>query len=155
MNTIPTPWTGWRQDDLPCRFSPKDATRNADFLKDMLGAAWLGKALQPLSTHPLIGEWMANGVNGFLLLNALAEDARLLTSVPGFDQVLTDLKESARCLPSWHVIRAAAIFQRGGTSVLRFYEQNGERAPDFLAACRTPRNPGDMRFPLCVGRMCD
>jgi hypothetical protein len=22
-------------------------------------------------------------------------------------------------------------------------------------ACRTPRNPWDMRFPLCVGRMCD
>src|ERR1039458_9445444 len=25
----------------------------------------------------------------------------------------------------------------------------------FLAACRTPSNPWDMRFPLCVGRMCD
>ena len=25
----------------------------------------------------------------------------------------------------------------------------------FLAACRTPSNPRDMRFPLCVGRMCD
>jgi hypothetical protein len=25
----------------------------------------------------------------------------------------------------------------------------------FLAACRTPPNPRDMRFPLCVGRMCD
>lgn len=24
-----------------------------------------------------------------------------------------------------------------------------------LAACRTPCHPWDMRFPLCVGRMCD
>jgi len=24
-----------------------------------------------------------------------------------------------------------------------------------LAACRTPFNPWDMRFPLCVGCMCD
>lgn len=134
MHPIPAPWTTWWQHDLPCRFSPEDATRNAAFLKDMLGEAWLGKATQPLSTHPLIREWMTNGANAFLQMNALAEDARLLTSVPGFGQVLRDLKESGQCLSSWHVIRAAAIFQRGGASVSQFYDQNDERVPDFLVS---------------------
>src|SRR5439155_24637501 len=30
-----------------------------------------------------------------------------------------------------------------------------KRHHDKDAACRTPCNPWDMRFPLCVGRICD
>jgi hypothetical protein len=45
----------------------------------------------------LITEWMTNGANAFLLLNALAEDARLLTSVPGFDEVVRELRENKQC----------------------------------------------------------
>ncbi len=132
MHPISAPWTTWWQDDLPCRFSREDTVRNLAFLMDMIGAEWLRKALQPRSNHPLIAEWMTNGANAFLLLNALAEDARLLTSVPGFDEIVRDLRENKQCQPSWHVIRAAAMFQRGGAAVSKFYDQSDERAPDFL-----------------------
>jgi hypothetical protein len=133
MKPLLAPWATWWQDDLPCRFSHDDAIRNRDFLVDLIGEGWLRKALQRHSSnHPLVLCWMTNRADAFLLLNALAEDARLLTSVPGFDQVLRDLKNGSQCLFSWHVIRAAAMFQRGGAVVSKFYEQNGGSAPDFL-----------------------
>jgi hypothetical protein len=132
MKTINSPWTEWWQDDLPCRFSRDDARRNRDFLVDLLGYGWLKRALEPLSKHPLIALWMTNGVHAFLILNALAEDARLLVAVPGFDEVVRDLRKSELCMSSWHVIRMAAMFERAGARVSMFYQQNDKKCPDFL-----------------------
>jgi hypothetical protein len=127
MHPISAPWTTWWQDDLRCRFSREDTVRNPAFLMDMIGAEWLQKALQPRSNHPLIAEWMTNGANAFLLLNALAEDARLLTSVPGFDEIVRDLRENKQCQQS-----RRQCFSEGGAAVSKFYEESDERAPDFL-----------------------
>jgi hypothetical protein len=131
MQTVSAPWTAWWQEDLPCRFSRLDAGRNRDFLVDLLGAEWFRRALQPQSSQPLIAKWMTNGANAFLLLNALAEDAGLLTSVAGFGQVLEDLRNGGRCLPAWHLVRGAAMFLRTGGVVSQFYEQTEKGAPDF------------------------
>jgi hypothetical protein len=131
MQTISAPWTTWWQEDLPCRFSRSDAVRNRDFLMGLLGTAWLQRALQPQSIHPLIAEWMTNGANAFLLLNALAEDIGLLTSVLGFHQVLDDLRNGDRCLPAWHTVRGAAMFVRAGVALSQFYAQTEKGAPDF------------------------
>jgi hypothetical protein len=131
MQPLPAPWTLWWQGDLPCRFSPEDAARNRDFLVDLIGREWLQNSLVPLSAHPLISEWMTNGCNGFLLLNALAEDARLLQAVSGFDQILKDPCDGELCKPTWHLIRGAAMFRRAGVSVTEFYKQTDKAAPDF------------------------
>jgi hypothetical protein len=61
----------------------------------------------------------------------LPEDARLLVSVPRFSDVLKDLRHRKRCRPAWHVVRAAAMFQRAGVAVTGFYEQTNEKIPDF------------------------
>ncbi|GEM_PF-5165423 len=131
MPLLRAPWTTWWQDDIPCRFSRNDATQNCSFLIDLLGREWLQKALGPRTQHPLVSEWMANGANAFLLLNALAEDARLLVSVPRFGGIVKDLRHRKRCRPGWHVVRAAAMFQRAGVTVTEFYEQTTEEIPDF------------------------
>jgi hypothetical protein len=131
MSLLRAPWTTWWQDDIPCRFSREEAIQNCSFLIDLLGREWLQKALGPRTQHPLVSEWMTNGANAFLLLNALAEDARLLVSVRGFDDVVKDLRHRRRCRPAWHVIRAAAMFQRGGVAITEFYEQTNEKIPDF------------------------
>jgi hypothetical protein len=74
---------------------------------------------------------MTNGANAFLLLNALAEDARLLISVPGFDRVLKDLRDGTLYESARHAIRGAAMFRRAGAVVSQFYEQTERDAPDF------------------------
>ena len=129
---LQAPWTTWWQDGLPCRFSREDASKNCAFLIELFGRRWLHSALGPRSQHPLVSEWMTSGVNAFLRLNALAEDSRLVISVPGFrGNILGDLRHRRRCLPAWHVIRTAAMFVRAGTAVTCFYPQTHEMVPDF------------------------
>src|ERR1700674_2912312 len=124
------PWTTWWQDDLPCRFSQEDASRNCTFLVNLLGRSWLQNSLGPKTKHPLVSEWMTDGANAFLRLNALAEDSRLLVAVPGFQHnVLGDLRHRKRCLSAWHVVRVAAMFQRAGAAITNFYEQTDKTVP--------------------------
>jgi len=101
-----------------------------------------------MSNHPLISEWMTTGVGSFLLLNALAEDARLLCSIAGFDQVLADLRNGESCRSAWHLITGAAMFQRAGTIVCRFYDQSQKSDPDF--AIRFNSNEGDVEAKLLL-----
>jgi hypothetical protein len=75
---------------------------------------------------------MSNGANGFLQLNGLAEDLRLIASVPRFGDVLEDLRDGKRCHPSWHVMKIAAMFQRAGARVSEFYGNTSAKIPDFL-----------------------
>jgi hypothetical protein len=131
MSQITAPWSTWWQDDLPCFFSQQRTTLNRDFLSDILGRAWLQKALGPRSQHSLVMEWMTAGANSFLLLNALAEDLRALESVRGLDVVLEDLRQSQQCLSTWHVLRTAAMFNRGGARIEEFFTQSGVKVPDF------------------------
>jgi len=146
MQPITAPWTTWWQEDIPCRFSREDAARNCQFLTNILGPGWLQKALAPSGKHPLLSEWMTNGANAFLLLNALAEDTRLLASISGFDQILRDLRDGKRCLSAWHVIRGAAMFQRAGAAVTSFYEQTDDPVPDF--SIRFGSNEGNVEAKL-------
>jgi hypothetical protein len=78
------PWSIWWQTDLPCRFTPAEASVNLALLNDVLGESWINKATGSRSNHPLGAEWATNGVNAFLQLNALADDIRLLRETAGF-----------------------------------------------------------------------
>jgi hypothetical protein len=98
---------------------------------DILGPDWLQRAVAPNSQHPLVREWMANGANAFLQLNRLAEDLRLITPVPRFGDILEDLRDGKRCLPAWHTVKIAAMFQRAGATVSEFYGHSGGKIPDF------------------------
>jgi hypothetical protein len=131
MPLLRAPWTTWWQADLPCYFTREAANGNCAFLVDTIGKEWLQRSLAPRSGHPLIAEWMTKGANSFLLLNALAEDLRLLVSVSRIDDVLKDLRHPRRCRAAWHVIKAAAMFQRGGATVLEFFAQSNQKVPDF------------------------
>ena len=119
-------WTQWWQTDVPCRFSSARAKENALFLTDLLGSQWVEKVqTHPGSTnHLLIQRWNNNGANAFLELNALAEDARLLEGMPGFEGIVADLKNSDRALPTWHALHCAALFERAhrGEGAPRCYE---------------------------------
>ncbi len=131
MSQIPAPWSTWWQEDLPCFFSQQQAVRNRAFLTDTLGQSWLQKALGPTSQHPLVNEWMTAGANSFLMLNALAEDIRILESVRGLDLVLADLRLGEQCLSTWHVLRTAAMFCRANVHVDEFFAQSNVKVPDF------------------------
>jgi hypothetical protein len=66
------------------------------------------------------------------MLNALAEDLRVLAGVDGLQQVLTDLRDVDRCNATWHTLHAAALFGRAeGATVQRFFPQTDESLPDF------------------------
>lgn len=128
------PWTTWWEADLPCQFSPKQADGNAAFLEELVGRRWITQGISNPGrrNHPLLREWSSNGAGAFLQLNALAEDLRLVVGVPGIESVIDDLKNVSRCLPTWHVIRSAAMFARGGgASIVQFFPQTSERLPDF------------------------
>ena len=129
------PWTTWWQDDLPCEFSQERAAQNCSFLSDRLGTAWIqnGLASPGRGNHPILQRWASNGVGAFLELNALAEDLRLIDSVPGIEQVILDLRNSQRCRSAWHVVRSAARFARGGSAMVKqFLPQTDDKIPDFL-----------------------
>lgn len=128
----PPPWTQWSQaDEIPCRFTQAECQMNSAFLLHLLGREWVEKACIPFSRHPLGAEWATNGSCAFLELNRLADDARLIRRVPGFDGLIGDLRDGQRCRAAWHVIRAAASFARGGTPVLEFFAQGQAKIPDF------------------------
>jgi len=134
-SNIKAPWVTWWQNDLPCRFSPQRAIENSKYLLEVIGSDWVTRSTSfPGATnHPLLQRWLNNGAGSFIELNSLAEDLRLLQSVPGLQTVIEDLRDAARCLPTWHVIHSAALFERSEKGIVaKFFPQTDMTAPDFL-----------------------
>ena len=129
------PWAQYKPTEVPTIFDAKRAARNADFLKKVLGPKFLTGARQAPRhiNHPILQNWVTNGANAFLELNALAEDIQCVHNAEGFTNVLRDLLRRDTCLPTWHTLHCAALLTRGGRSTVeRFFPQTGETLPDFL-----------------------
>jgi hypothetical protein len=83
--------------------------------------------------NALLNTWYNTGGISFLEMNALAEDLRLLHDKSGFGFVLHDLRDDRLCLPTWHMIHTAALFERARrNAVLEFIEAKDKEAPDFV-----------------------
>jgi len=141
---IESNWITWWQDDLPCEFSKNKTRKNHEYLVKVLGENWLKKRIRRGATNnPIIQRWTNNGANAYLELNALAEDIYLIEHKPGFKTILNDLKSTNTCAPTWHVIRCAAMFERGEEGVVsRFHLQTAESSPDFSL------NIGSKEYPV-------
>lgn len=127
-------WIKWWQTDLPCAFSQARAEQNCAYLTALLSSSWLEKGVDSpgYANHPVFQRWKGGGANAFLELNTLAEDAKVLDQVPGFDQVVADLRDIEGSEPAWHVIHAAAMFERAAPkTVIEFLAQVGSPIPDF------------------------
>jgi hypothetical protein len=111
-------------------FDPARAKENADFLIATLGT-WVTRPPAGPKPHRLPQAWQQSGPDPYLQLNRLAEDLRVLEAVPGLPQLLRDLKTVKRFEPTLHEIHTAALFQRGGQPVTKFYNPLSESAPDF------------------------
>lgn len=128
-------WTKWWQDDIPCRFSPGEATENAAYLTHLLGSSFLNAANHPVAEvrHPILQRWKTCGAGAFLELNTLASDLKVVSGADGFETVVHDLKNPNTCASTWHTVHAAALLGRApGTQVERFFPQADESLPDFL-----------------------
>lgn len=140
MASIETPWiTGWDTEPRSCPWKKADAKENASFLTDLFGEAWLSKHLASWKTsaavHPVASWWLnAAAGGGYLPLNALASDLRLLAHAQGFESLLDDLKNSDRFKAAWHTAHCAALFERQQRgSLLFFYPPSTEGPhPDFV-----------------------
>jgi hypothetical protein len=132
------PWAKWWQPDLPCAFSQAQAAENCAYLTELLGAAWLERGLSSpgFAEHPILQRWKG-GAPAFLELNTLAEDAKILGQVPGFGQVISDLLDTERSTPAWHVVHTAALFERAAPrTVVEFLPQTETPSPDFKMEVR-------------------
>lgn len=90
----------------------------------------------------MLKEWDTVGGNAFLQLNGLADDIRLLCEKVGLGTVLTDLRDERLCLPSWHLLHTAALFERARPgSVVEFLESGEEERPDAIVLVGRARIP--------------
>jgi len=136
------PWYDWYQTDLPCQYSQAEAAKAREYLQAILGSEFIAQQGAIRTTHPLLKEWDTNGGNAFLQLNGLADDVRLLCDKPGIDKVLTDIREEQLCLPSWHLLHTAALFERARRgSVVEFLEGGDAERPDAIVDVAGSRLP--------------
>jgi hypothetical protein len=146
---IKSPWKDWWQTDKPCIFPPEQADNNCKYLINALGNDWLASRIKQANsnTHPLISNWLGQGADNFIILNALAEDLRILEAVPGLDLLVNDLKDSDTYMPTWHTIHSAALVERGerGT-VSKFSPEAGQKLPDFLIIKDSKEIPAEAKF---------
>lgn len=127
-------WTTWWADDIPCHFSRDQALENEAFLGQILGSQFFSGASHPSKDvkHPILQRWKTCGADAFLTLNALASDLKIVSGVDGFAAVLEDLKDSSRCLSTWHTIHVAALLGRApGVKLAQFFPQTDVSLPDF------------------------
>jgi hypothetical protein len=127
-------WVDWYSDERPWLFSQEQTRANARLLADALSTQFIespdGRAR---SRHPLLSMWDNPGPSSLLLLNALAEDTRLLQGKRNVEVVFRDLRDSDACLPGWHALRAAALLERASAgTVVEFVRSQNETAPDFI-----------------------
>lgn len=135
------PWYNWYQTDLPCQYSQAQASEACEYLSDCLGRTFIGQG-GIRKHHPLLKEWDTVGGNAFLQLNGLANDVRLLRDKLGLEKVLTDLRDERLCLPSWHLLHTAALFERARTgAVVEFLEGGENERPDAIVEVGGSRIP--------------
>jgi hypothetical protein len=136
------PWHDWYQTDLPCQYSQAEALEASEYLSDCLGRAFIAQESAIRKTHPLLKEWDTAGGNAFLQLSGLAQDIRLLRDKKGLEAVLTDLREESLCLPSWHLLHTAALFERACIgAVVEFLEGGEDERPDAIVEIGGSRVP--------------
>ena len=141
------PWFEWSQSDLPCEFSDDRTQDNRRFLERILGDAFINGRGTDRGSHPLQNEWDNTGANSFIQVNALAEDLRLLDGKLGIAPVLHDLRDNHQCLPTWHLLHTAALFERARAgSVLEFVPADGHIAPDLVVDIAGDRVPVEAKL---------
>ena len=129
------PWINPGDGPAKSIFSAERTVENYKYLRSTLGARFIAQSNHAprFVKHPVLTRWTNSGIGSHLQLNALAEDLRVVESAPGLPEVLEDLRNSSRCLATWHTIHAAALLARAdGVQLNRFFPQTSESAPDFL-----------------------
>jgi hypothetical protein len=144
---VPMAWYEWHQSDLPCEFSVDRARENLEYLERALGQKFVATRWDARQTHPLLNEWNTTGAGAFLQLNSMAEDLRLLEGKAGLAPVLNDLRDERQCLPTWHLLHTAALFERARpSSVLEFVTADGDEAPDLVVGIDGDRVPVEAKL---------
>jgi hypothetical protein len=116
----------------PCLFTPERTAENFELLTRTHGLGDLPPALI-VEEHPLGHLWHSSEIDAYLRINALAEAIRLVGTKPGFSSVLNDLLDAGQCLPAWHTVHTAAMFENSGLGrVLEFVEPGASSRPDFI-----------------------
>ena len=138
------PWYDWVPDGSAFASIPRrQASGSTRLLTRQFRRAFIGQEGAIRTTHPLLKEWDTVGGNAFLQLNGLADDIRLLRGKLGLETVLTDIRDERLCLPSWHLLHTAALFERAqARSVVEFLEGGEEERPDAIVEV------GGVRIPL-------
>lgn len=140
-------WHEWYQDDLPCEFSSARANDNYSYLCHLLGSEFLCDNVASTTRNALLRTWNTTDASAFLQLNALAEDLRVLEGKPRLSCVLRDLCCDRLCLPTWHMIHTAAMFERArANAVFEFVEAGGDESPDFVVDINGDRVPVEAKL---------
>lgn len=134
------PWTQWRTEgSVPCCFDEGAAPERAERLLGYFGSQFFTPVSRPLNElrHPVLKAWKQNSLASFIELSSLASDMKAVENVPGFGEVVRDLRDSARYAPTRHALRWAANLARAeGTQLIQFFSQTGRRTPDFEISVR-------------------
>ena len=139
-------WHEWRQNDLPCAFSHERARENYTYIEKLIGPRFF-RSKRPSTTNAFLKKWHTTGAGAFLEINALAEDLRLIESKRGMSFIVRDLCDDRLCLPTWHTIHSAALFERARVgAVLEFVDAGNEEAPDFIVDIDGDRIPVEAKL---------
>lgn len=126
-------WYEGNKVDAPSVFGPKRTEENLVLLNRLLGSTFLSTVKKLASVNALAQAWSNTGIGSFLEINWLAEDLRLLEHKAGIGPCIRDLLDSRLCLPTWHMLHTAAIFERArGGAVLEFIDAGHDESPDFV-----------------------
>ncbi|MFO1452519.1 MAG: hypothetical protein U1F61_30410 [Opitutaceae bacterium] len=125
-------WPNWMPKDLPCQFSMQRSRENCQYLNSIFGLKLMQRT-QKRSEHPLLKQCDSGGAQGFLKLNEVAEDLRLLDEKPGINRVLEEFSDDRTCLSVWHLIHTAALFERANPgTVQELVDSKESEAPDIV-----------------------
>lgn len=139
-------WYEWNQTDLPCQFSADRAQENRAYLERLLEIDFARPGREK-SGNPLLRVWNTTGAVAFLEMNWLTEDLRLVEGKPGLKPVLRDLCDERLCLPTWHALHTAALFECARPhTVLEFVVADGDEAPDFVVDIAGDRIPVEAKL---------
>ena len=121
------------------------AREAADLLVDVLDQSWLAGSDKAEQSHPILAAWQRCDLGSFLTLNSLAADLRQLTAVEGLTSVLHDLKQERGYHGALLTLHSAAMFQRGGSQVVKFFEPSVDSVPDYLISVNEMTRPVEVK----------
>jgi hypothetical protein len=141
------PWFDWSQDDLPCVFSRERTRSNQIFLQRVFRDFPLAFARPESRNGHLQRLWHGNGAGDYIEINWLAEDLQLLQGKPGFFEIVRDLADMRLCLPTWHALHTAALFERARpAAVLELVVAGSSEVPDFIVDLEGARIPVEAKL---------